>query len=69
MRLFDNLHDYQRKYPGKILFRFKVNGQWKDWKVEEVIEMARLLAKSLMAAGLKKDDKVGLIIGKGKNNR
>lgn len=61
MPLFDNLHSYQQKFPGKVLFRFKVNGQWKDWTVEEVISTARLLAKSLMAAGLKKDDKVGLI--------
>ncbi len=61
MPLFNNLHDYQKKYPGKVLFQYKENGQWKDWKVEDVIATARLLAKALLAAGLKKDDKVGLI--------
>ena len=61
MPLFNNLHLYQQKFPGKVLFQYKESGQWKDRKVEDVIATARLLAKALMAAGLKKDDKVGLI--------
>jgi long-chain acyl-CoA synthetase len=61
MPLFNNLHQYQQQFPGKVLFRYKETGQWKDWKVEDVIATARLLAKALMAAGLRKDDKVGLI--------
>ena len=61
MPLFNNLHQYQQQFPGKILFRYKEAGQWKDWKVEDVIATARLLAKALVAAGLRKDDKVGLI--------
>lgn len=61
MPLFSNLHQYQQRFPGKVLFRFKESGQWKDWKVEEVISTARMLAKALLVAGLKKDDKVGLI--------
>lgn len=61
MPLFHNLHQYQKKFPNKVLFRYKEDRQWKDWKVEEVIATARLLAKALMSAGLGKDDKVGLI--------
>jgi long-chain acyl-CoA synthetase len=61
MPLFHNLHQYQQQFPNKVLFRYKEAGQWKDWKVEEVIATARLLAKALLAAGLQKDDKVGLI--------
>ena len=65
MRLFDNLLDYQKKYPGKVLFRSKQNGIWEDLSVEEVIAQSRLLAKALYAVGFRKDDKVGLI----SNNR
>lgn len=61
MPLFQNLHHYQQKFPGKVLFRYKEGGQWKDWKVEEFIATARLLAKALIAAGIRKNDKVGLI--------
>lgn len=63
MRLFDNLFAYQAKFPGKVLYQFKKDGTWHDLQVEQVIEEARNLAKALYAAGIRKDDKVGLISG------
>jgi long-chain acyl-CoA synthetase len=65
MRLFDNLHTYQKRFPGKVLFQYKAKGTWHDIPVEEFIATSRQLSKALYAAGIRKDDKVGII----SNNR
>lgn len=65
MRLFDNLHTYQKRFPGKVLFQYKANGNWHDIPVEEFIAISRQLSKALYSAGIRKDDKVGII----SNNR
>jgi len=65
MRLFDNLIRYQQRFPGKVLYQYKAIGTWHDLPIEEVILMARNLAKALYASGIRKDDKVGII----SNNR
>lgn len=65
MRIFEYLNQYQEKYPGKTLYMQKIQGQWKSFTIEEVMTTIKSLSKSLMAMGIKKDSKVGII----SNNR
>jgi len=65
MRLFEYLDQYQTKFPGKVLYRFKQNGQWIDLTIEAVMHKVRRVSKALYATGLRKNDKIGII----SNNR
>lgn len=65
MRLFEYLEQYQQKYAGKTLYMHKEGGKWISISIEEVMESVKKLAKSLIAMGIKKDSKVGIIA----NNR
>lgn len=63
--LYALLDQYQKRFPGKVIYRHKINGTWEDLRIEKVTSTIQLLAKALYAKGIRKDDKVGIIA----NNR
>lgn len=65
MRIFEYLDQYQQQFPGKTLYMQKVAGNWVSISIEEVMDTVKSLSKALMAKGIKKDSKVGII----SNNR
>lgn len=61
MRIFDNLLAYQQRFPNKVLYQSKENGQWKNWSVETIIEMATQLAAGMAGLGINRGDKVSIV--------
>ena len=60
-RLFD-FADYQlANYPQKACFRYKENNQWIKISTQEYINKANKVSASLLALGIKKNDKIAVI--------
>jgi long-chain acyl-CoA synthetase len=59
--IYHLFRDICQKNPDKAAFRYKKNGEWipVTWKQHE--EMSKSISKSLMALGIKKDDKVNVL--------
>ena len=65
-RLFDILKLYIAKYPDqKIALAKKEAGNWKNYSIQEYIEITNNLSYAFIKLGIMKDDKVGIIC----NNR
>lgn len=65
-RLFDILKLYIAKYPDqKIALAKKEAGNWKNYSIQEYIEITNNLGYAFIKLGIMKDDKVGIIC----NNR
>jgi len=60
-RLFDFIHHQQKNNPLKKSIGSKVNGEWKYYSTEEVIESANKFSCGLLKLGVKKNDKIALI--------
>lgn len=60
-RLIDILPYQLATYPNEVCLANKVEGQWKTYSTEQVIEIANQLSKGLLQLGLQKGDKVGLV--------
>ena len=61
-RLFDILSYQQDNYGAKNVLAAKRNGVWSGVSTKEYIQKADLLALALLNFGLKKEDKVGIIV-------
>jgi len=59
--IYHLFRDIGQKNPDKTAFRFKKNGEWipVTWKQHD--ETSKNISKSLMALGIKKDDKVDIL--------
>lgn len=65
-RLFDILKLYIAKYPNQeIALAKKESGKWKNYSIQEYVEITNNISYALIELGIKKDDKVGIIC----NNR
>lgn len=60
-RLFDVLEHYAIRFPNQKMLNGKSNGNWTGYSGLEVLEIAQQIAKSLIASGIKKNDRVGII--------
>ena len=60
-RLFDFIHHQQKNNPLKKSIGSKVNGEWKYYSTEEVIESANKFSCGLLKLGVKKTDKIAII--------
>lgn len=60
-RLFDILPYQLAKNPQEDALAGKVKGQWKRYSTQEVIDVADKVSLGLLAMGVEKDDKIGLI--------
>lgn len=60
-RIFDLLPYYREKFPGHDMVARKENGSWVSYSTEQFISLADSLSKGLIASGIEKDEKVGII--------
>ena len=65
-RVFDLLASYKEKYPDqKVALAGKVNGQWREYSIDEYIEQTNIISGALIELGVQPQDKVAVI----SNNR
>ncbi len=61
-RLFDILKLYVNKYPEqKVALAKKENGVWKQFSIQEYVEMTNYLSYAFIKLGIQKDDKIAII--------
>jgi len=61
MRLFDFIYHQQKNNPLKKSIGSKLNGEWKYYSTDEIIERANKFSCGLLKLGVKKNDKIALI--------
>ena len=65
-RVFDLLANYKEQYPDqKVALAGKVNGQWREFGIDEYIEQTNIISGALIELGVQPQDKVAVI----SNNR
>lgn len=65
-RVFDLLPHYKQCHPDqKVAFAAKVNGSWREYGVDEYIELTNIMSGALIELGIQKQDKIAVI----SNNR
>ena len=65
-RVFDLLANYKEKYPDqKVALAGKVNGKWREYSIDEYIELTNVISSALIELGVQPQDKVAVI----SNNR
>ncbi len=63
-RLFDILKLYVNKFPDqKVALSRKENGIWRNYSIQEYIELTNYLSYAFIKLGIEKDDKVAIISG------
>ncbi|MGM0528889.1 MAG: AMP-dependent synthetase/ligase [Bacteroidota bacterium] len=62
-RIFDIIDWNIEKYPREVAVAGKIKGEWKKYSTEDYRDHANRVSYGLMAAGLKKGDKVATITG------
>lgn len=60
-RLFDLLPRYQKLFNKQDMLTYKVDGVWKSYSAQEVLEDANLISFALFDMGLQKGDKLSII--------
>jgi len=60
-RLFDFIYHQQKNNPLKKSIGSKLNGEWKYYSTDEIIERANKFSCGLLKLGVKKNDKIALI--------
>ncbi len=61
MRLFDFIYHQQKNNPLKESIGSRLNGEWKFYSTDEIIERANKFSCGLLKLGVKKNDKIALI--------
>ena len=65
-RVFDLLPHYKEKFPDqKVALAGKVNGKWREYSIDEYIDLTNLMSGALIELGIQKQDKIAVI----SNNR
>lgn len=63
-RLYDILDRYLEKFPQQeAALASKIKGEWKKISIQEYVKKTNLISYGLMAIGVKKGDRVGLVSG------
>ncbi|MDO4225845.1 MAG: AMP-binding protein, partial [Bergeyella zoohelcum] len=60
-RLFDIAYEVLEKYPNKVMFATKYNGEWRKTSTREFINMGNKVSRGLLKLGIKPGDKIALI--------
>ncbi len=61
-RVFDLLANYKEKYPDqKIALAGKVNGKWREYSIDEYVELTNIISGALIELGVQPQDKVAVI--------
>jgi len=60
-RLFDIIQYQNKHFPQKVAFANKVDGEWKKYSTQQVIDKANQLSKGLIEYGIEPGDKIAII--------
>src|SRR5688572_33154408 len=60
-RAFDILTYQQKKYPQPDCLASKIEGQWRKFSTQEVLDKANKVSLGLLKLGIKKGDKVAIV--------
>ncbi|MCW5906254.1 MAG: long-chain fatty acid--CoA ligase [Chitinophagales bacterium] len=60
-RLFDIIYYQQANYPQPDAFACKINGQWKKYSTQDIIDGANKVSLALLKLGVKPDDKIAIV--------
>lgn len=60
-RAFDFLYHQKERFPKTDSLAHKINGQWKHFSTQEVIDEANKLSLAFLESGIKQGDRVALI--------
>jgi len=61
-RVFDLLPYYKEKFPDqKVALAGKVNGKWREYSIDEYIELSNILSGAFIELGVKTQDKIAVI--------
>ena len=64
-RLFDIIYYQKEKYHKEDSFAAKVNGEWKKYSTQDMIDAANKVSLSLLKLGVQPGDKIAIVA----NNR
>jgi len=59
-RLFDIFHYQQAQHPVDVALAYKVNGEWKKYSTDEVVNIINKLSLGFYKLGLQKGDKIAI---------
>ena len=63
-RVFDLLSHYKEKFPNqKVALAAKQNGRWREYSIDEYVELSNILSGAFIELGVKPQDKVAVISG------
>lgn len=60
-RLFDIIYYQNANYPQPDAFACKVNGEWKKYSTQDIIDGANKVSLALLKLGVKADDKIAIV--------
>lgn len=61
-RLCDLIHYQAANFPLERAFGHRVNGEWKYYSTQEVIELGNKVSRGLLKLGIKKGDRIGVAV-------
>lgn len=63
-RVFDLLSHYKESFPDqKVALAGKQNGRWREYSIDEYIELSNVLSGAFIELGVKPQDKIAVISG------
>ena len=61
-RLFEFIQYQKQNHPLEKAFGHRINGDWKYYSTDEIIELANKVSRGLLAMGVEKGDRIALVI-------
>ncbi len=61
-RLFEFIQYQKQNHPLERAFGHKINGEWKYYSTDDIIEMANKVSRGLLKMGVEKGDRVAVIV-------
>ncbi|GAB5551996.1 MAG: AMP-dependent synthetase/ligase [Saprospiraceae bacterium] len=61
-RLFEFIQYQKENHPLERAFGHRINGEWKYYSTDDIIEMANKVSRGLLKLGVEKGDRIALIV-------
>jgi long-chain acyl-CoA synthetase len=61
-RLSDLIHYQAAKFPLERAFGYRINGEWKYYSTQDIIDLGNKVSRGLLKLGIKKGDRIGVAV-------
>ena len=61
-RLCDLIHYQAAQFPLERAFGHRVDGQWKYYSTQEIVNLGNKVSRGLLKLGVKKGDRIGVAV-------